>query len=85
MKAEPKITIAEWLDELARLSNRSDEGMTSGEWAAELDISRPMAVRRLKEAQRAGWLRTGKRTGVTLDGRKCVTPVYQITKPKKGK
>lgn len=84
MKPEPKIALDEWLAELARLSNKSDEGLTSSEWAAQMRLSKDHALRRLKKAHEAGWLVAGRRRITALDGRSASVPVYQITRPKVG-
>lgn len=84
MIPEPKIALEEWLAELARLSNNSDEGLTSAEWAVEMGLSRDHALLRLKKAQEAGWLKSGSRRITALGGRAGVVPVYQIINPKGG-
>jgi len=84
MKPEPKITNTEWLAELARLSNRSDEGLTCNEWAAETGMSKGNMRMRLKGAQEAGWLKVGRRRITALDGKQAMIPVYHIIKPKGG-
>lgn len=84
MKPEPKIALDEWLAELVRLSDHSDEGLTSSEWAVEMRLSKDHALRRLKRVQDAGWLKAGRRRVTALDGRSCTVPVYQIVKPKSG-
>jgi predicted DNA-binding protein (UPF0251 family) len=81
--ASAKINLTEWLDELARLSNRSDEGLTSGEWAEQMGCSKGSALVKLQKAQVAGWLVTGRRLTTALDGRPSTAPVYRIVKPKK--
>ena len=80
-----KISMTEWLDELARLSDRSDEGLTSEEWAREMGVEIHTARSRLKKAQEAGWLVVGRRRSSTLDGRPNLVPVYRIIKPPVGK
>jgi hypothetical protein len=84
MRTKPTISVDEWLAELARLSARSDDGLTSMEWADKMGVSNSLALARLKEAQRAGWLRMGRRSTTSLDGKPTMTPVYQIIKPKTG-
>lgn len=85
MKPEPKIALAEWLAEMQRLSARSDEGLTTEEWGAEMGLSKDYVLERLKKASRAGWLIVGRRVGENLIGKKCYTPVYQIVKRKADK
>jgi hypothetical protein len=79
------ITTTEWLDELARLSARSDEGLTAAEWSEAMGVGTRTVLMRLQLAQKSGWLRVGKRTGTSLDGRVKVSPVYQIVRPMKAK
>lgn len=73
--------VTEWLIELARVSNRSDEGMTSHEWADAMGVEQECALRRLKEAHKLGWLKVGRRRTTSLDGRPGLTPVYQVVRP----
>ena len=76
------ITTTEWLAELRRLSDGSDEGLTSHEWARALGCEHECALRKLKLAQEAGWLKVGRRRGVGISGRQMWSPVYQIVRPK---
>lgn len=82
--AAQKINTTEWLAELAKLSDRSDEGLTALEWAKEMGVEHECALRRLGKAREAGWLVVGRRRGTTIDGRPMLSPVYQIVKPKGG-
>lgn len=76
------ITTTEWLDELQRLSSKNDEGLTAKEWADALGVEHECALRKLKMAQEAGWLKLGRRRGTSIAGRPIWSPVYQIVKPK---
>lgn len=85
MKTEPKIALEEWLAELQRLGDRSDEGLTAHEWAEAMGVEHECALRRLNKAKAAGWLKVGRRKVVKLDGVAGLIPVYQIINPKGGK
>lgn len=84
MKTDVAISVTEWLVELARLSDRSDDGLTSEEWAEHMGVSVKTTLIRLAAANRAGWLRSGRRVIVRLDGVKSRAPVYRIVKPTAG-
>lgn len=75
------INETEWLAELQRIQSRNDDGLTASEWADRLGCEHECALRYLKRAQQAGWLRVGKRRGLTIDGRGKISPVYQIVRP----
>lgn len=78
-----RITESEWLDELAKLSARNDDGLTTAEWATKLGKGRNHTMDMLKKAKGLGWLLVGRRTSEGLDGRTFVSPVYRIVRPKK--
>jgi len=78
-------TVTEWLDELVRLSAKSDDdGMTAFEWAEAMGVEHECALRRLKKAKDMGWLKVGRRRTFTINDRACISPVYQIVRPKSG-
>lgn len=78
-----KITVDEWMAELAALSPaKDDDGLTMAEWAAKLGVSVRVANMRLRLAMDAGILRRGERSFQRLDGRPCTIPVYRIEKPR---
>ncbi len=78
------ITSTEWLAELQRLSERSDEGLTTLEWAEQMGVGLNCARQRLRAAQLSGWVIVGKRSTTRLDGKPTLIPVYRIVKPKGG-
>ena len=77
-----KIGQDEWLSELAKLSLKSDAGYTTEEWADRLGVSIDSTRRKLRQAFKLGWLLSGKRTDLAINGRKCDRDVYRIVKPK---
>ena len=82
-KSVTKITEGEWLAELAKLSLKSDAGYTTEEWADRLSVGIDSVRRKLRQAFRLGWLVSGKRTDIAINGRKCDRDVYRIIRPKK--
>lgn len=78
-----KIAEGEWLKELARLSSRHDDGLTAEEWSVQLGVSENTFQKRLSQAKRLGFrVVVGWRHGIRNDGRRKLTPVYQVVKPK---
>jgi hypothetical protein len=80
--ASTKITESEWLQELAALSRKDDEGFTAQEWADKIGKGINTTRAMLRMAYAAGWLHEGKRTMRALGGRTYNTEVYRIVKPK---
>lgn len=78
-----RIDESEVLAELARLSKKSDEGLTVSEWAVKLGRGSQPVITLLKRAKAMGWLVVGKQSRVALDNRNYATTVYRIIKPKK--
>jgi hypothetical protein len=78
-----RITEAEWVQELAKLSVKSDDGMTTAEWAIKLGKGRNHTMILLKKAKAMGWLVVGRKTAEGLDGRTFTMPVYRIVRPTK--
>lgn len=79
------ITHEEWMEELARISLKHDEGLTTKEWAKRMGVSPRIATLRLIAAKELGWIKVGTRHIVRLDGYKTPVPVYLIVKPAKAK
>ena len=79
------VDVGAWLAEMVALGNRNDEGQTLAELAAALGLSGDLTRKRLKQANDLGWLAVGRRTIVSLDGRRAQVPVYRVTKPAKPK
>jgi hypothetical protein len=80
--ANNRITETEWLDELAKLSRKNDDGLTAQEWADKIGKCINVARAMLKKAYAAGWLHEGKRTTRALGGRTFNAPVYRVVKPR---
>jgi hypothetical protein len=89
---------ATWLAELRRLAEASqaqaDEGWTAAELAVLFGHSTKWVLKMLTPAVREGRVRVGRRAGVSIDGRRVVSPVYTLigkpasgsgtTKPRRG-
>jgi len=78
-----RITETDWLDALAKLSNKNDKGFTVNEWAERLGKTPKTALVMLHRAHALGWLRVGERTTTNLIGREYKAPVYWVEKPKR--
>lgn len=73
---------SEVVDELRRLSQRTDAGFTVAEWAEEIGKGVNLARAMLKKAQKLGWLVHGKQTRTSeLDGRVYLASVYRLVPP----
>lgn len=72
------IKVNEWLEELERLSQRSDDGQTAEELSKSIGRSTKWVRSMLLEAKRNGWLRVGERTIKSLTGRTIRVPVYSV-------
>jgi Mn-dependent DtxR family transcriptional regulator len=79
----PTIKVDEWLNELAKLSKKSDRGFTVNEWAERMKRTPKTALAMLHKARALGWLRVGQRTVTNLLGREYQAPVYWVEKPKR--
>jgi hypothetical protein len=80
--SNPKpITTDEWLAELQRISQRSDEGLTIEEWRQKLGRSESYVREHLKRARALGWLRVGRRSQPNLAGVMQPVPVYTVEMP----
>lgn len=77
----------QWLAELEAVagSRRNDGGMSMDELAEAAGVSTRTMELRLKVASRKGMVRVGWRTGVSIIGRRTVTPVYTIVPRSKKK
>lgn len=71
----------EWLAELEKLSKRNDSGRTSEEIATAFNVSLGRARRMLQRAMQMGWLTTGFRSILRIDGRPTMATVYTIRRP----
>lgn len=80
-----KITVDEWLAELARLSALNGKGETAKELARRAGLSERVMLLRLRQARDMGWLRVEQRTDVRIDGRPQKVPVYRIERPRSQK
>jgi Mn-dependent DtxR family transcriptional regulator len=81
-----KISHEEWMLELERVVRASaDMGMSTIEIAEAMGRSDKFVQEFLKKLQRKGTLGFGRRPSVSVDGKRCFTPVYWITKAKEGK
>lgn len=76
-----RLTVEEWLAEMAAMTKRDDPGMTSQEMAERSGVSQRILGDRLRAAKRMGWLRLGWRSEEATDGRVVRRPVYRIEKP----
>ena len=81
MSREYTIKSDDWLEELQRLSRRSDSGQTAQELADAAGMGLRATMLWLKKAADLGWLSVGKRSILRIDGRPNVVPVYLIRKP----
>lgn len=77
------IRVEEWMEELARLSQRSDEGQTFLELCEAVGKSERTVRGMLKKAHQLGYVRVGKRSSTTIDGKPSTVPVYSIVIPRK--
>ena len=80
-----RITTSEWLAELARLTAKSDDGLTSEELAEAWGLSDRTTMKRLRLAHTKGWVKVGRRTIERMDGKPMPVPVYTVTVPKSGR
>lgn len=78
MDNKAAITTAEWWSELQRLSEHSDDGLTSEEWAQAMRVSQRSAMGRIKQGIHAGLLKHGWRPAVSIDGRHIRVSVYRV-------
>lgn len=78
-----RIEESEVLAELAKLSQKSDSGMTSEEWAVKSGMGPGKVTKLLKQAKALGWLVLGKQTREGLDGRGYQATVYRVVRPTK--
>jgi transposase len=72
----------EWLEELRRLSQRSDAGLTTREWSKKLGKNIDTIRKLLHQAAERGWLVVGQRSALAINGRPCTLVVYRIVNPK---
>ena len=80
-----RITTDEWLAELARLTAKSDDGLTSEELSEAWGLSDRTTMKRLRLAHKKGWVKVGRRTISRMDGKPMPVPVYTVTVPKSGR
>lgn len=79
--AEPNISVDEWSGLLQKLENEAnDGGMTAHEIAHIFGRGIKWTRRKLKEGIGAGMIRVGQKTDQTIDGRRCLIPVYIMKK-----
>jgi hypothetical protein len=72
------VNVNAWLDELAALGRKNDEGNTCAELAEAAGVSIALMRRRLQRAHALGRLVCGKRTANYIDGRQAAVPVYRV-------
>lgn len=72
------VSVDAWLDELAALARKSDEGRTCAELAEAAGVTLPIMRTRLQRAHAAGRLVPGKRAVTYIDGRRSFVPVYRV-------
>lgn len=80
------ISDKEVIDELQRLSQKNDKGLTTDEWVDVMGKSLQSTRLMLQKANKLGWLVRGKRTSEAINGRIFQADVYRIVRPdvKKG-
>lgn len=82
------ITRDEWLSEFERVMRqqpKGDPGLATWELAEMLGVGEHYVKRMLRKALRAGRLKSGKKPGWALDGRRCMVPCYQLVTAKAAK
>ena len=79
------VDVGEWLAEMVALGNRNDAGQSMAEMARALGLSSDLTRKRLRQANEMGRLVVGRRTVISLDGRRAQVPVYRVTAPPKAK
>lgn len=78
-----RITVEEWLHDLAAISSKNDEGLTVRELAHKMGTSSARIREGLMAAKARGLLRSGRRSTNRIDGVSCLVPVYRIEHQKK--
>lgn len=73
-----QVNVGAWLDELAALGKRNDEGHTLRELCDLAGLSNRTMEQRLRRAQEAGRLVVGRRTVPRIDGIPTQVPVYRV-------
>lgn len=79
------VNVSAWLDELAALGKRNDEGHTMRELCELAGLSNRTMEQRLRRAQEAGRLFVGRRTVPRIDGIPAQVPVYRVLPARPGK
>jgi len=84
-KKEPVITTDEWLTEMERLAQDTQEGdgLTTNEIAERLGHSTKWVAGRLRRLKKAGRLEVGRRTIETLSGLSMPVPAYKVLPEKR--
>lgn len=83
MKAQD-ISVNEWLDALKSVNARkNDAGMTAVELSELWGVCLKTTNDRIRALHRRGLVKAGQREGVSIIGRRILTPVYTITRAKK--
>jgi predicted transcriptional regulator len=78
------ITYEELLAEMERLHCQpDDEGMTTTEWCETLGKPRSTVIKTLKELQKVGRVRVGRKMQTALDGGRRSVPCYTLLPAKK--
>lgn len=78
-----EISIDQWLNEMARVMRRSDDGMTVQELCIAMGRGGNWIRGQLLAGMKSGRVGRGARNIVRLDGRACSVPVYYVVKSKK--
>lgn len=82
--AKSEITLEEWLGELRKFDKEGAKGFSVRELQKVMQVSDRTARARLREWIEEGRVRfAGQRRGMSIEGKACVTPVYEVVK--KGK
>ena len=74
------VTREKWLSEFERIirPKKGDPGLTSWEIAEALGVNQARVNTMLRLAHRQGRLLVGRKPGAALDGRRCLSPCYQL-------
>lgn len=72
------IAVEDWLEELRRISQPKGTGLSTREWAAELNMSVAATKEVLRQALEAGVLAVGFQKRPSLDGKMSKVPVYSV-------
>ena len=78
----PEITLGEWLEELGKRTEvDGPQGFTCAELQKAMGIADRTALVKLKKWIGEGMVElAGKRAGVSIDGKRILTPVYRVVK-----